>query len=71
MTEFKIVDVILPVCLPDERTVQSVKRLLKQTYPVNSIYIINTDKGMFPRELETLSEKIHIPIFSSPQHFRM
>ena len=60
MTEFKIVDVILPVCLPDERTVQSVKRLLKQTYPVNSIYIINTDKGMFPRELETLSEKIHI-----------
>lgn len=60
MTEFKNVDIILPVCNPDERTVQSVKRLLKQTYPVNYIYILHTDKGMFPRELETLSEKIHI-----------
>ena len=60
MTEFKIVDVILPVCLPDERTVQSVKRLLKQTYPVNSIYIINTDKGMFPRELETSISRISV-----------
>lgn len=60
MTEFKVVDVILPVCQPDERTIQSVKRLLKQTYPLNRIYIINTEKGMFPAELETLSEKIHI-----------
>lgn len=60
MTEFKNVDIILPVCNPDERTVQSVKRLLKQTYPINRIYIIHTDKGMFPKELETLSDKIHI-----------
>lgn len=60
MTEFKNVDIILPVCNPDERTVQSVKRLLKQTYPINRIYIIHTDKGMFPKELETLSNKIHI-----------
>lgn len=60
MTEFKAVDVILPVCQPDERTIQSVKRLLKQTYPLNRIYIINTEKGMFPVELETLSDKIHI-----------
>lgn len=60
MAEFKIVDVILPVCQPDERTIQSVKRLLKQTYPLNRIYIIHTEKGMFPGELETLSEKIHI-----------
>lgn len=60
MTEFKAVDVILPICNPDERTVQAVKRLLKQTYPVNRIYILHTDMGTFPRELETLSEKIHI-----------
>lgn len=60
MAEFKLVDVILPVCQPDERTIQSVKRLLKQTYPLNRIYIINTEKGMFPSELETLSDKIHI-----------
>lgn len=60
MTELKAVDVILPICNPDERTVQSVKRLLKQTYPVNRIYILHTDMGTFPRELETLSEKIHI-----------
>lgn len=60
MTELKAVDVILPICNPDERTVQAVKRLLKQTYPVNRIYILHTDMGTFPRELETLSEKIHI-----------
>lgn len=60
MAEFKVVDVIIPVCMPDERTIQSVKRLLKQTYPLNRIYIINTEKGMFPGELETLSEKIHV-----------
>nr|WP_305135713.1 glycosyltransferase [uncultured Schaedlerella sp.] len=60
MAELKIVDVIMPVCMPDERTVQSVKRLLKQTYPLNRIYLIHTEKGMFPGELETLSEKIHI-----------
>lgn len=60
MAEFKNVDIILPVCNPDERMVQAVKRLLKQTYPLNCIYIIHTDKGRFPRELETLSERIHI-----------
>ncbi len=60
MAEYKNVDVILPVCEPDERAIQSVKRLLKQTYPLNRIYIIHTEKGMFPGELETLSEKIHI-----------
>ncbi len=60
MAEFKVVDIILPVCNPDERTVQAVKRLLKQTYPLNRIYILHTDKGVFPGELETLSEKIHI-----------
>ncbi len=60
MAEFKNVDIILPVCNPDERTVQAVKRLLRQAYPVNRIYIMHTDKGAFPKELETLSEKIHI-----------
>lgn len=60
MAEFKIVDAVIPVCMPDERTIQSVKRLLKQTYPLNRIYLINTDKGMFPKELDTLSDKIHI-----------
>lgn len=60
MSEFKNVDVIIPVCMPDERTIQSVKRLLKQTYPLNRVYLIHTEKGMFPGELETLSEKIHI-----------
>ncbi len=60
MTEFKIIDAIIPVCMPDERTIQSVKRLLKQTYPLNRIYLIHTERGMFPGELENLSEKIHI-----------
>ncbi len=60
MAEFKVVDAVIPVCMPDERTIQSVKRLLKQTCPLNRIYLINTDKGMFPKELDTLSEKIHI-----------
>lgn len=68
MTELKNVDIILPVCNPDERTVQSVKRLLKQTYPINCIYILHTDKGTFPKELESLSEKIHI-IRIRPEEF--
>lgn len=68
MAEMKSVDIILPVCNPDERTVQAVKRLLKQTYPPNCIYIIHTEKGTFPRELESLSEKIRI-IHIRPEEF--
>lgn len=58
------VDVLIPTYRPDERAVRLVKRLLKQSYPVNKIYILNTDVGVFPDEFETLSEKIvvtHIP----------
>lgn len=58
--ESKKVDVLIPTYRPDERTIQLVKRLLKQSYPVNKILIINTDTGTFPDELESYSEKIDI-----------
>ena len=60
MTGYRKVDIIIPTCEADERTVQAVKRLLKQSYPIGHIYIINTDKGAFPVELEHLSDKIQI-----------
>lgn len=65
MTEKKV-EVIIPTCRADERTVQMVKRLLKQTCPVQKIHIINTDrdKSDLPKELEHLSDRIritHIP----------
>lgn len=52
------VDVLIPTYLPDERTVQLVKRLLKQSISVNKIYIMNTNAGRFPKELDSLSERI-------------
>lgn len=58
--EAQKVDVIIPTRRPDEKLVRSVERLLKQTYPVHAIYLINTVTGTFPRELEKLSDKIHI-----------
>lgn len=60
----RIVDIIIPTYNPDENTVFLVKKLLRQTYPIHQIHIIDTDTGRFPQELNQLDEKIqvtHIP----------
>lgn len=56
----KSVDIIIPTYRPDEAFVLLVKKLLKQTYPIHEIHIIDTETGIFPKELNSLSEKIRI-----------
>lgn len=63
-TEYRRVDVIIPTYKPDERVVLLVKKLLKQSYPLREIHLIDTDTGIFPEELAQLSDNIkvtHIP----------
>ena len=63
-TEYRKVDVVIPTYKPDEKAVLLVKKLLKQTYPLREIHLINTDTGIFPEELLQLAENIrvtHIP----------
>ncbi len=56
----RTVDVIIPTYHPDENTVLLVKKLLKQTYPICKIHIIDTETGSFPKELEQLDDRIWI-----------
>lgn len=58
--ERRTVDVIIPTYHPDENTVLLVKKLLKQTYPIRKIHIIDTETGSFPKELEQLDDRIWI-----------
>ncbi|WP_099466972.1 glycosyltransferase [Konateibacter massiliensis] len=46
----KIVDVIIPTYKPDETFDRLMKRLSRQTYPVRSIYIVNTEEKFFRPE---------------------
>lgn len=52
------VDVVIPVCSPDERLLLILKRLRRQSYPVGKIYIIHTKSGDFPEEAEILEEDV-------------
>ena len=56
----KSVDIIIPTYRPDESAVYLIKKLLKQTYPIHEIHIIDTETGIFPKELKILSDKIRI-----------
>ena len=63
-TEHRRVDVIIPTYKPDEKVVLLVKKLLKQSYPLHEIHLIDTDTGIFPGGLAQLSDHIrvtHIP----------
>ena len=56
----KSVDIVIPTYRPDETVVYLIKKLLKQTYPIHEIHIIDTETGIFPKELKNLSDKIRI-----------
>lgn len=56
----KSVDIIIPTYRPDDSVVYLMKKLLKQTYPIHEIHIIDTETGIFPKELKKLSDKIRI-----------
>lgn len=49
------VDVVIPAFRPDGRLNELLKRLKKQDYPVNQIYIINTRSGEFPADIEQMT----------------
>ena len=41
------VDIIIPTYKPDDRFLESLRRLSKQSVKPNNIYIINTDKSIW------------------------
>lgn len=44
------VDVVIPTCKPDEKFDRLMHMLQKQTYPIGTILIINTEKRFFPKK---------------------
>lgn len=56
----KVVDVIIPTYKPDETFVLLINRLLKQSYPVHRIHIIDTKTGVFPKEIENIASSVKI-----------
>lgn len=54
------IDVIIPTYKPDEKVVVLLQRLLKQTYPINEIHIVDTETSIFPEKIYSLSEKIKV-----------
>ena len=54
----KTVDIIIPVYKPDEKFDILIQRLLRQTYPIGKIIVINTKAGAFPWNTAGLDNKI-------------
>lgn len=55
-----IIDIIIPTYRPDEKVVLLIQKLLKQTYPVNQIHIVDTETGVFPEKIYSLSKQIKV-----------
>ena len=53
------VDVVIPTYRPDLKFEKLIAMLLKQEYPVENIWIINTKAGKFPENIKK-TDKIHI-----------
>lgn len=68
MEKNRTVDVLIPTYKPDQRCVQLVKRLLNQSVSLHRIYLIDTESGIFPGELNMLSERVQIHRIS-PEEF--
>lgn len=60
MGKNRSVDVLIPTYKPDQKCVQLVRRLLKQSVAVHRIYLIDTDTGIFPEELYGISDRVLI-----------
>ena len=60
MEKNRSVDVLIPTYKPDQKCVQLVRRLLKQSVAVHRIYLIDTDTGIFPEELYGISDRVLI-----------
>lgn len=60
MEQNRSVDVLIPTYKPDQKCVQLVRSLLKQSVAVHRIYLIDTDTGIFPEELYGISDRVLI-----------
>ena len=58
--ELKTVDIIIPTYKPDRKFDQLIHMLLRQTYPIREIIVINTKAGAFPWETTGLDPKIKV-----------
>lgn len=45
----KTVDVVIPTLKPDEKLNKLIQMLMRQTYPIGRILIMNTDASLFPK----------------------
>ena len=63
--ERKTVDIIIPTYRPDGKFDRLIQMLLRQTYPVQKIIVINTKAGAFPWETTGLDPKITVKEISS------
>lgn len=63
--ELKTVDIIIPTYKPDRKFDQLIHMLLRQTYPIREIIVINTKAGAFPWETTGLDPKIKVKEISS------
>lgn len=68
MEKSRTVDLMIPTCRPDGRTIESLKRMLKQSYPVNRIFIINTKSDTFMEDISGLDDRISV-IHIEPEQF--
>lgn len=62
------VDIVIPTYRPDEKFDRLVQGLLRQTYPIQKIIIINTKAGAFPWETAGLDQRIIVKEIS-PKEF--
>ncbi len=58
MTQNLTADIIIPTYNPDDKVIRLVKCLLSQSCPPRRIYLIDTETGKFPGELEKISEHV-------------
>ena len=52
------VDVVIPMYRPDEKAALLLEKLLKQNYPIDHIWIMNTNKNFWNDNLDKISDKI-------------
>lgn len=54
------VDVLIPSYQPKKQLERLIRRILRQSYPVGKILVMNTEKEYFPEELKGKYEKVEV-----------
>lgn len=63
--DLKKIDIIIPAYKPDRKFDLLIQQLLRQTYPIQKIIVINTKSGPFPWETAGLDPKIFVKEITS------